>query len=117
AATVGRLAGATLGTVGTTRIYTNSTTTYGPQAGTVQRWGDYSYTSLDPVDDMTMWTVQEFSNATNSWAVRVVKLVAPPPATPAVATPASIAAGQPSVNVTLTGTQAGGSGFYDPGSN
>ena len=66
---------------------------------------------------MTMWTVQEFSNATNSWAVRVVKLIAPPPATPAVANPASIAAGQPSVNVTVTGTQAAGSGFYDPGSN
>ena len=98
--------------------YTNSTSTYGPQAHRhVQRWGDYSYTSLDPVDDMTMWTVQEFSNATNSWAVRVVKLIAPPPATPAVASPASVAAGQSSVNVTITGTRTSGSGFYDPGSN
>ncbi len=118
AATVGRLAGDPLGTVGTTQLYTSSATTYGPQiSATVQRWGDYSYTSLDPVDDMTMWTVQEFSNATNSWAVRVVKLIAPPPATPASASPATIAAGQPSVNVTITGTQASGSGFYDPGSN
>jgi hypothetical protein len=117
AATVGRLAGDALGTVGTTQLYTSSTSTYGPQAGTVQRWGDYSYTSLDPLDDMTMWTVQEFSNATNSWAVRVVKLIAPPPATPAVANPASIAPGQSSVNVTITGAQAAGSGFYDPGSN
>ncbi len=66
---------------------------------------------------MTMWTVQEFSNATNSWAVRVVKLIAPPPARPATAGPATVAAGQPSVNVTITGTQAAGSGFYDPGSN
>jgi hypothetical protein len=118
AATVGRLDGDTLGTVGTTQLYTSSSTTYGPQINsTVQRWGDYSYTSLDPVDDMTMWTVQEFSNATNSWAVRVVKLTAPPPATPASASPATIAAGQSSVNVTITGTQASGSGFYDPGSN
>jgi Quinohemoprotein amine dehydrogenase, alpha subunit domain III len=117
AATVGRLVGDTLGTVGTTQLYTSSTSTYGPQTGTVQRWGDFSYTSLDPLDDMTMWTVQEFSNATNSWAVRVVKLIAPPPATPAVANPSSIAAGQPSTNVTITGTQAAGSGFYDPGSN
>jgi hypothetical protein len=115
---VGRLSGDTLGSVGTTQLYTNSTSTYGPQLNTtVQRWGDYSYTSLDPIDDMTMWTVQEFSNATNSWAVRVVKLIAPPPATPATASPATIAAGQPSVNVTITGTQAAGSGFYDPGSN
>jgi hypothetical protein len=59
---------------------------------TVQRWGDYSYTSLDPMEDMTMWAVQGFSNATNSWAVRVVKLIAPPPVTLASASPASIAA-------------------------
>jgi hypothetical protein len=117
AATAGRLAGDTLGTVGTTQLLTNSTSTYAPQTSTVQRWGDYSFTSLDPVDDMTMWTVQEFSNATNSWAVRVVKLIAPPPATPAVAGPTSVAAGQSSVNVTVTGTRVSGSGFFDPGSN
>jgi hypothetical protein len=117
AATAGRLVGDTLGTVGTTQLLTNSTSTYGPQTSTVQRWGDYSFTSLDPLDDMTMWTVQEFSNATNSWAVRVVKLVAPPPATPAVAGPTSVATGEPSVNVTITGTKVSGSGFYDPGSN
>jgi hypothetical protein len=117
AATVGRLAGSALGTVGNTQLITNSSTTYGPQTSIVQRWGDYSFTSLDPLDDMTMWTVQEFSNATNSWAVRVVKLIPPPPATPAVASPASVTAGQSSVNVTITGTKVDGSGFYDPGSN
>ena len=118
AATVGRLVGDPLGTVGTTQLFTNSTSTYGPQVNsTVQRWGDYSYTSLDPVDDMTLWTIQEFANATNSWAVRVVKLIAPPPATPATAGPTTIAAGQPSVNVAITGTQVAGSGFYDPGTN
>jgi len=117
AATVGRLAGGTLGTVGNPELLTNSSTTYGPQTGTIQRWGDYSFTSLDPLDDMTMWTVQEFTNATNSWAVRVVKLVPPPPATPTLASPASIAAGQSSVNVTISGTQLSGAGFYDPGAN
>jgi hypothetical protein len=25
------------------------------------RWGDYSYTSLDPVDGLTIWTVQEYA--------------------------------------------------------
>src|SRR5207247_10756015 len=94
ASTLGRPVGDPLGTVGTTQLYTNSTSTYGPQvSSTVQRWGDYSYTSLDPVDDMTMWTVQEFSNATNSWGVRVVKLIAPPPATPAWASPVTVAVG------------------------
>jgi hypothetical protein len=35
-----------------------------PDGPTVSRWGDYSYTSLDPTDDMTIWTVQEFAEAT-----------------------------------------------------
>src|SRR5204862_406465 len=80
-------------------------------------WGDYSYTSLDPLDDMTMWTIQEFCSSSNKWGVRVVKLIAPPPATPSSASPPSVAAGQSSVNVTITGTTVSGSGFYDPGSD
>jgi hypothetical protein len=27
------------------------------------RWGDYSYTSLDPIDGLTFWTVQEYALA------------------------------------------------------
>src|SRR5260221_14296579 len=27
-----------------------------------RRWGDYSFTSVDPVDDMTVWTTQEFAD-------------------------------------------------------
>ncbi len=115
AATVGRLVGDPLGTVETTQLYTNSTTVYGPQSGTLQRWGDYSYTSLDPLDDMTMWTIQEFCSSANKWGVRVVKLIAPPAATPASANPPSLVAGQSSVNVTITGTSVSGSEFYDPG--
>ncbi len=42
-----------------------------------RRWGDYSYTSLDPIDDMTMWTIEEFCDATDSWGVRVVKPIRP----------------------------------------
>jgi len=26
------------------------------------RWGDYSYTSLDPIDGLTFWTVQEYAS-------------------------------------------------------
>jgi hypothetical protein len=63
---------------------------------------------------MTMWTIQEFCNANNSWGVRVVRLLAPPPATPSSAS-SSVPAGQSSVDVTITGTSASGSGFYDPG--
>ncbi|MGH9813094.1 MAG: hypothetical protein ACRD4T_08155, partial [Candidatus Acidiferrales bacterium] len=113
-ATVGRLSGDPLGTTQAVANYTASTTAYNPQMVNPQRWGDYSYTSLDPDDDMTMWTIQEFCDSTNSWGVRVVKLMAPPPATPVSASNA-VDTGQSSVNVTITGTSVSGSGFYDPG--
>lgn len=80
------------------------------------RWGDYSITCVDPNDDMTMWTIQEYCSASNVYAVRVVQLIAPPPATPATCVPASMAQGATG-NVTLTGTSASGSEFYDPDSN
>ena len=37
-------------------------------------------TDVDPNDDMTMWTIQEFCNGTNTYGVRAVQLIAPPPA-------------------------------------
>lgn len=119
AGTVGRLAADPAGTMETPLLSTSSTTAYNPPGdpgGTSgRRWGDYSYTSVDPSDDMTMWTIQEFCNATDSYGVRVVKLLAPPPATPTLASPATVPLNQSSVNVTITGAQLAGSGFFDPG--
>src|SRR5207247_1818222 len=97
---------------------TSSSTAYNPPSDPGdpnfgRRWGDYSFTSLDPNDDMTMWTIQEFCNATNSYGVRVVKLIAPPPATPSCAVPAHVT--RSPQNVTITGTSSSGSGFFDPG--
>ncbi len=31
------------------------------------RWGDYSYTTLDPADQSTFWTIQEYGHANNIW--------------------------------------------------
>jgi hypothetical protein len=122
--TTGRLVGDALGNLrdgpgGTTFPgYTSSSTAYNPASdpgGTSgRRWGDYSYTSLDPNDDMTMWTAQEFCDATNSWGVRVVQLLAPPPVTPTLCTPSAIP-NQASINVVVTGTVINGSGYFDPG--
>ena len=122
---VGRLAGDTLGTMvgpptvaavsfGTTTANYNPPSDPGGASG--RRWGDYSFTSLDPLDDMTVWTIQEYNQASNSYAVRVGKLAAPPPATPTCSgSPISFAG--PTGNVVIAATSSGGSGFYDPGAN
>jgi hypothetical protein len=128
--TTGRLAGDTLGTMrdGPGGVafpgYTASATAYNPPSdpgGTGgRRWGDYSFTSLDPKDDMTMWTIQEYCNGTNTYGVQVVKLIAPPPASIANGPNAglyNVQGGLASTNVTITGTSVSGSGFYDPGAN
>lgn len=80
------------------------------------RWGDYTETVVDPEDDMTMWTFQEFCNASNSWAVRVVQLAAPPPVTPTLAMPSStLHRNDVGVNVMLSGPVPNGAGFFEPG--
>ncbi len=115
-AVAGRLSGDALGTLQTYTLAQSSSTNYNVEANNSQRWGDYTLTVVDPNDDMTMWTFQEYCNASNSWGLRAIQLIAPPPATPASSSPPSIAVGQASVNVTITGTQITGSGFFDPGS-
>lgn len=91
-----------------TAVYNRETT------GQDQRWGDYSHTVVDPSDDMTIWTFQQYTNSTNDWAVRAIQLKSPPPATPV-----SITASQCNNNFnstfTLTGQSTGFSGFFDPG--
>jgi hypothetical protein len=124
--TTGRLSGDPLGTLrngpGGSSIlgYTTSTTAYNPTSDPGgaggRRWGDYSFTCVDPNDDMTMWTVQQYCDATNSWGVRVLQLIAPPPATPSSCSPSQIES-QQTVNVVVNGSSTNGSGFFDPGSD
>ncbi len=112
AAVAGRLTNATAGTFGSPIIYSAGAAAYSPP---YDRWGDYSYTSLDPNDDMTMWTIQENVNAVNSYAVQIGKFSAPPPALPTSCSPAVVTQGVAGINVTLLGSSSSGSGFYDPG--
>jgi hypothetical protein len=126
--TIGRLSSDTLGTMqgspGALTGYTSSSTAYNPPSdpggSAGRRWGDYSFTSVDPLDDMTIWTIQEYCDASNSYGARVAKLAAPPPAAIANGPNAGlydVQGGQSSVNVTITGTATAGSGFFDPGPN
>src|SRR6185295_14999349 len=84
---------------------------------TYHRWGDFSQTVVDPNDDMTMWTFQEYCDKTDGWAVRVLQLRAPLPATPISASLTTLTAGQTSVDVAVTGSSVSGSEFFDPGSD
>lgn len=91
---------------------------YNLQGGeAVQRWGDYSQTALDPSDDMTLWTFQQFTSGTDRWAVRAIQIKAPPPA--AVSNMTSIACtADRTIDVTVNGTAgANFAGYFDPGAD
>jgi len=62
-----------------------------------------------------MWTIQEYCDATDSYAVRVAELMAPPPAAFSAAAPNTVAAGQASASVVVSCTSVSGSGWFDPG--
>jgi hypothetical protein len=114
----GRLAGDPPGTMNPPAPFTASAFAYNPPGdpGVSQfgrRWGDYSYTVVDPIDDMTMWTIQMFCDATNSYGCRVIRMRAPLPAAPASA--GDVPSGHASTLTTVVGTSTAGSGFYDPG--
>jgi hypothetical protein len=117
AMTVGRLAGDPAGTMETPIAYTASTLAYNPTDNvSPHRWGDFSFTSLDPSDDMTMWTVQEWClSGGDGYAVQVAQLLAPPPAAPTNCTPAIFTQGVANVTVTINGSTAAGAGFFEPG--
>jgi hypothetical protein len=114
-ASMGRLATDPLGTTRAFTISQPSSSPYDVPNADPQSWGYYSQTVVDPTDNMTFWTFQEYANFSNSWGVRVIKLKAPPPATPSSASPSSVPQGSSSVLVTITGTRINGSGFFDPG--
>lgn len=119
-AVAGRLSGDPLGSTRSATIAQNGLGPYNivePGFGGRNRWGDYSRTVVDPNDNMTMWTFQEYANATNSWGVRAVQLKAPPPALPISTSPSAVALGQPSVSVVITGASFTSAGFFDPGAD
>ena len=111
--TCGRYASDAAGVMGLPTLFkageAKYTVTFG---GPSNRWGDYSYTSLDPGDDMTMWTIQEYARTPVStqdiWGTWISRLLAPGPT---LNNPAATGMqGQVGANLPLTGT-----GFYDPG--
>nr|MCU0498209.1 hypothetical protein [Anaerolineae bacterium] len=111
----GRAAGAANGTMSAPTIYEPGVAAYNPpsDSGPGRRWGDYTFVSLDPCDDMTLWTIQQFTNATNSYGVQVIELNAPAPAVVPPGPLTAINQGVASTNVSITGTSTDNRGFYD----
>jgi hypothetical protein len=91
--------------------FSNTSFAFNPpaDAGSPRLWGSYSATSIDPCDDMTTWTIQEYTALVNTWGVRVAKFIAPPPTITEIS-PSSIPRGLTAAQVTITGT-----GLFDPG--
>jgi PKD repeat protein len=115
-AAAGRLRTDPLGATESPTLAVVSPTAYNlAETSDPHRWGDYSQTVVDPTDDMTMWTFQEYCNAPNSWAVRAIQLRPPRPAYPISAAPASLLQGQTNVDVVVTGSSASGTEYFDPG--
>jgi uncharacterized membrane protein len=109
----GRLAGDLLGTMGSQgeNVIINGG---GSQTGGLARWGDYSSTAMDPVDDCTFWHANEYLKASGSfnWSTRIASFKLPSCGSPDYslsATPSSVTvtAGSPA-NYTVTVTPSGG---------
>ncbi|MDQ1248654.1 MAG: hypothetical protein QG597_3027, partial [Actinomycetota bacterium] len=74
---LGRLAGDPLGTM----PYDEGTimTGGGSQTGASARWGDYTGTNIDPIDDCTFWHTNEYLPATSArdWSTRIASFKFP----------------------------------------
>src|SRR5262249_44475391 len=87
----------------------------GSQTGNLTRWGDYSYMSVDPVDDCTFWYTTEYIKANGSfnWSTRIANFKFPScggaPNFSLSASPASVTGTQGgSGNSTITVNPIGG---------
>jgi len=99
-------------------LATSSNSAYLVQGVDGQRWGDYSQVVVDPNDNMTLWAFEEYTNATNSWGVRVVQLIAPAPPPTASLNSLPIVGIVPSVVVNVVaGSTPNNTGFFDPGTD
>jgi hypothetical protein len=128
AAFTGRAESDSLNTMRPPVIYQTSVVAYNPENNpgndlSGRPWGDYSFTSLDPEDNMTFWTIQEYAynsdadanGVMDGYGIQIARIKAPPPATLVSANPSFIISGQHNVDITITGSSAEGSGFYEPG--
>lgn len=82
--------------------------------GYVGRWGDYSQTVVDPDDDQTLWTFQQYANWDDTYGTRAIQIKAPPPATPL---PLGTLGNNRDTVIAIKGMSVNNSGFFDPGAD
>jgi hypothetical protein len=104
------------GTLRQPQIYTKSHVVYklGFPPFKNLRWGEYTTASVDPIDNMTLWCISEFTFNEVSWGLQAIRIPAQPPAHVTSLNPSKIKIGQKNVPVTISGERVEGSGFYDP---
>lgn len=99
--------------------YTSSSTPYNPSYESPgsggRRWGDLSSVTIDPWDNMTMWTIQEYSYPPGIWACQVLRLMAPPPPKIGSVQPSQIPRSTTSQTITINGIPGDGNAYYDNG--
>ena len=66
---------------------------------------------------MTVWTFQQYCDATNSWGVRGDRAEGAAAGRSRQLQPSTVCQGVPSAAVTITGTSSAGSAFFDPGAD
>ncbi|MCH8274012.1 MAG: PEP-CTERM sorting domain-containing protein [Armatimonadetes bacterium] len=47
----------------------------------VNRWGDYSATTVDPSNQLHFWTTQEWVSGTDVWSTQITEIIVPEPGT------------------------------------
>jgi len=75
-------------------------------SGTRNRWGDYSSTVVDPINDLDLWTLQQYAGTrTNSWATWWGRFILEPSGVPPSITSFSPATGGAGAIVTIIGAK------------
>lgn len=113
AGAVDRRASDPAGTLTTPDFVTSTSAAYNPPGdpggANGRRWGGYSETVPDGCDGTTVWSLQQFVDATNSYGLQAIKVQGTPPPTPVSASPATVQTGIASIDVVVTAS-AGPSG-------
>lgn len=96
------------GTMRTPHIYKAGEGTYFKTFGGARnRWGDYSSTCIDPVDDTAFWTVQEYAATGNHWSTWWAKVDPPGTGSTIRFTQSSYAVAEGTANATISITRSG----------